>query len=103
MNTCIFLVLKPTLGRRLGSVLWIFKHVDLLVDLFNSCQLHTSYTKYVKLFLKVFDQGKFVTICLVTSGVGGVVKKVINGDIGEEGLKFDIFAVASFLNDPYGT
>ena len=28
------------------------------------------------------------------------MKKVTNGDIGRGGLKFDIFAVTSFLNDP---
>ena len=31
--------------------------VGSLVDLFNSCRLHISYKKYVKLFLKDFDQG----------------------------------------------
>ena len=37
----------------------IFKHVvGLLFDLFNLCQLHVSYTKYITLFFKVFDQGK---------------------------------------------
>ena len=28
------------------------------------------------------------------------MKKVTNGDIGERGLKFDIFKVTSFLNGP---
>ena len=31
-------------------------------------------------------------------GVGGIIKKATNGDIGGGGLKFDIFAVTSFLN-----
>ena len=55
-----FLILKCTLGRRLGTdFLQIFKHVTgSLVDLFNSCQLHISYTTHAKLFFKVLDQGK---------------------------------------------
>ena len=52
INTRIFLVLKSTLGRRLetGS------------DLFNSCQLHISYTKYINLFFKVFELGKRLSL-----------------------------------------
>ena len=37
----------------------MFNHVVcLLVDLFTLRQLHTSYTKYVKLFFMVFDKRK---------------------------------------------
>ena len=57
MNTCIFLVLKSTLGRRLGTGFKNFK----LIDLFNLCQLHISYAKHVKIF-KVLDQGKSVSL-----------------------------------------
>ena len=53
MNTCIFLVLKSTLGGRLGTGFIDFKHVvHSLVDLFNSRQLHISYRQYAKLFLR---------------------------------------------------
>ena len=33
-----------------------------LADLFNLCQLHIRYTKCVKLFFKVFDQGKRLSL-----------------------------------------
>ena len=56
----IFLILKSTLGRRLKTgFLQIFKHVTgSLVDLFNSCQLHISYTKYVNYFLRFLIKEK---------------------------------------------
>ena len=59
MTSGIFLVLKSTLSRRLRtSVIDLLNIVSSLGDLFSSCQLHSSYTKYVKLFFKDFDQGK---------------------------------------------
>ena len=63
MNTCIGLLLKSTLGRRLGTG-FIDLQISfwLLVDLFNSYQLHISYTKYVKLFFKFFDQAKSLSL-----------------------------------------
>ena len=33
-----------------------------LVDLFILCQLHISYTKHVKLFLKIFSQGNSLSL-----------------------------------------
>ena len=54
MNTCIFLVLKFTLERRLGTGLQIFKHV--------TGSLNISYAKYVKIFFKAFDQGKRLSL-----------------------------------------
>ena len=55
----IFSALKSTLGRRLGTAFITFNHVVCsLVDLFTLRQLHTSYTKYVKLFFMVFDKRK---------------------------------------------
>ena len=59
----------------------IFKHVaDSLVDLFNSSQLHISYTRHVKLFFKTLNKEK---VCHYLPGnKGGIVKKVTNGDIG---------------------
>ena len=61
----------------------IFKHfVGSLVDPFNSCQLHISYTKYVKLFFKVFLIREKVCRCLPGDMKGGgIMKKVTNGDI----------------------
>ena len=59
MNSSVFLVLKCTLSRRLGiGVIDLLNIVSSLADLFSSCQLHNSYTKYIKLFLSAFDQGK---------------------------------------------
>ena len=59
-NTCIFLILKSTLSRRIAAGFsLIFKYViGSLLDLFNMCQLYISYTKYVKLFFKVLNQRK---------------------------------------------
>ena len=37
----------------------------------------------------------------MTLGVGGIMKKVTNSDIGGGALTFGIFVVRSFLNDPY--
>ena len=65
----------------------IFKHVaGSLVDLFISCQLHISYTRHVKLFLKVLDQEKSCHYLRVDIGAGGIMKKVTNGDIGRKGV-----------------
>ena len=73
LKSCIFLWLKAIPGECYSSKIDIIEQTFLptlyttnlikhdagsLVDLFNSCQLHVSYTKYVKLFFKVFDQGK---------------------------------------------
>ena len=33
-----------------------------LVNLFNSCQLHISYTKYIKLLFKVFAQEQSLSL-----------------------------------------
>ena len=63
MNAYIFLVLQSALGRRLGKDFIDLKHVVCsLVDLFNSRQLYISCTKYVKLFSKIFDQGKSLSL-----------------------------------------
>ena len=63
MNAYIFLVLQSALGRRLGKDFIGLKHVVCsLVDLFNSRQLYISCTKYVKLFFKIFDQGKRLSL-----------------------------------------
>ena len=59
INTCIFLVLKSTLSRRLGTGFIDFKYViGALVDLFNSCQLYISYIRHVKLFLRALIKEK---------------------------------------------
>ena len=69
------------------QALWIFKHVvGLLVDPFNWWQLHISYNKQEKLFLRSLITKKFVTICLVTWGMG-IMKKVTNCDKGGRGFK----------------
>ena len=50
-------------GRRLETGLQIFKYIaGSLVDLFNSCQLHISNIRHVKLFFKVLDQGKSLAL-----------------------------------------
>lgn len=50
-----------------------------------------SYTNYVKLVFRSLIKEKFVTICLVTKGGGGMMKKVTNGDIGVGGSKIWYF------------
>ena len=53
MTSGIFLVLKSTLSRRLRtSVIDLLNIVSSLGDLFSSCQLHNSYERYGKLFLR---------------------------------------------------
>ena len=76
MNTCIFLVLKSTLNRWqiFKRALQIFKHVV--------GSLHISYTKYTKLFVKVFDQGNICHYLPGDTGGRGILKRVTNGDIG---------------------
>ena len=53
--------------------------------------------------IKVSDLGKqtFVIICLVTWGRGVIIIKITKEGEEEGGLKFGIFAVMSFLNDPF--
>ena len=66
----------------------MFKHVGSFVDLFSSCQLHISFTKYVKIFFKVFDQGKSHYVPGdIGGGEGGrcTMRKVTNGDMGRGG------------------
>ena len=84
MNTCIILVLKSTLGRRLGKG-FIDHVIGALVDLFNSCQLHISCTRYIKISLRCLIKEK-VCHCLPGDiGGRGIRKKVTNGDIGGGG------------------
>ena len=67
----------------------MFKHVGSFVDLFSSCQLHISFTKYVEIFFKVFDQGKSHYVPGdIGGGEGGscTMKKVTNGDMGGGGV-----------------
>ena len=59
-------------------------------------QLYISYTKDVKSFFKVFDQG-FGSVFLVTCGGEGIMKKKANSDLGGEGLKFGIFTVTGSI------
>ena len=50
------------------------------------CQLHISYTKFVKLiFLSLWSQKIFATICMVTWG-RVIMKKLTNGDIRGRGI-----------------
>ena len=50
-------------GIEVENWLKMVKHVtDSLVDLFDSRQLHISYTKHVELFFKVLDQGKLLSL-----------------------------------------
>ena len=43
MNSGIFLVLKSTLSRRLGTGVIDLLNISSLADRFSSCQLHSSY------------------------------------------------------------
>ena len=56
------------------GALQIFKHVV--------GSLHISYTKYAKLFFKVFDQGNICHYLPGGTGGRGILKRVTNGDIG---------------------
>ena len=67
--------------------------VSSLVDLFNLCQLHISYTKYVKLFLRSLTKEKLYHYLPGDMEGGGIMKNVTNGDLGGRGLKFGIFSV----------
>ena len=42
-----------------------------------------SYTKYLKLLFKVYDQAKSLSLFAVDMGGGRIMKKVTNSDIGE--------------------
>ena len=76
MNT--FLGLISRLGRRLGTGFIDFKHViGSLVDLFNLCQLHVSYTKYLNYFLRSLIKEK---VChYLAGGMGWRGYKVKSG------------------------
>ena len=67
--------------------------VGSLLDLFNLCQLHISYTKYVKLFLRSLTKEKLYHCLPGDMEGGGIMKNVTNGDLGGGGLKFGIFSV----------
>ena len=65
-----------------------------LVDLFDSCQLHVSYTKHL-LFLSLFSSFKIIKslikekVCQYLPGDmggGSLMKKVTNGNIEERGV-----------------
>ena len=57
--------------------------------------------KMCKNIFKVFDQGKSLSLFAWWLGARGIMKKMTNSDIGGGGLKFGIFVMMSFLNDPY--
>ena len=87
MNTCIIQYSNPNQVGGQERVLQVFKHIaGSLVD-FNLCQVHISYTRHVRLFLRSFIKEKVCHCLPGDMGVGG-------------GLKFSIFAITSFLNSP---
>ena len=58
----------------------------LLADLFNSCQLHISYAKFVTLFLRSLIKEKVCQYLAGYMGGGSIMKKVTGGDIGGRGF-----------------
>ena len=66
-----------------------------LVDLFDSFQLHVSYTKHLKLFLSLFSSFKIIKYLIkqkvcqyLPGGMGGgsLMKKVTNGNTWGRGF-----------------
>ena len=51
----------------------------------------TNYTEYMKLFFKVFDQGKSLSPFAWGRRGEGIMKKVTNDDIGGKGSKIWYF------------